>query len=171
MIARGTWLLFALIGWMAGCHSQPVCSLAGTWTVERLGCTGHPDRRPGPVDATYTFKGDRGHTRWSLPGCTVEADFEVTMAGAEIRVREVRHTCTASEVAEGETKIPCCESKDVDLHLSYLCQSSVEGLDWTASLRESGPVGPWAGRGPWRGCPDGSLGMMRLKPTHAGPTR
>ena len=33
----------------------------------------------------------------------------------------------------------------------------------------SGPTGPWAGRGPWRGCPSGSLGMMQLKPVPLAP--
>ena len=171
MNARLTWPLLTLVISMTGCQSKPGCALDGTWTVERLGCTGHPDGPAGSVDATYTFDGSRGLTRWSLPGCTVEAEFEVVIDGADVSVRETRHTCTASDVPEGQTKTPCCESRDVDLQLTYVCQSSSEGLDWMADLQEGGDVGPWAGRGPWRGCPAGSLGMMRLKLTNAGANR
>ena len=138
------------------------CNIEGTWRVERLGCTGHPNARPAHVDATYTFNGERGTTRWELPGCTVEAEFDISVDGTDVRVRERRHTCQATPLKEGQDPTPCCTSAEVDVDLAYRCQLGPEGVNWMATLRKEGARGPWADKGAWRGCPDGSLGMMRL---------
>lgn len=159
-----TYLLISILlfGLLAGCRSEPVCPLEGSWVVSELGCSGGSGGIPDPIDATYTFEGAQGHTRWVLPGCTVEAQFEVQTDGAEVRVRERQHTCSPSEATGGDA-FPCCESGPVDLSLSYTCRASREGLGWLAELKDEGPEGPWAGRGPWRGCRPGEVGMMKLE--------
>jgi hypothetical protein len=155
-------LLVALFATIAGCEAKSSCALTGTWEVERLGCTDHPDKRRIDVNATYTFEGTGGTTRWVLPGCTVEAEFDLVRDGTEMKIHERQHTCEVTEVAEGVERTPCCTSSAVDVALSYRCQAGSAGVDWMATLREAGEIGPWADRGPWRGCPTGSLGMMRL---------
>ncbi len=157
--------LWVVICALTGCRDAPVCPLEGTWEVTALGCSGGAGGLRGAIDATYTFDGTHGHTRWALPGCTVEAHFDVDNEGTDVRVRERRHNCSASEVPDGQVATPCCESRDVDVALTYTCRASPNGLDWTASLAptgDSGP-GPWAGRGPWRGCRAGDVGRMRLE--------
>ena len=154
--------LTLLCGLLLGCRDAPVCPLEGTWAVSELGCSGGSGGLSGPLDATYTFNGAQGHTRWVLPGCTVEASFEVQTDGAEVRVRERLYTCSPSEATGGEA-VPCCESGPVDVPLTYTCRASQAGMSWMAELRGGGEVGPWAGRGPWRGCRPGEVGMMRLE--------
>ena len=168
--------LWVVICALTGCRDAPVCPLEGTWEVTALGCSGGAGGLRGAIDATYTFDGPRGHTRWSLPGCTVEAHFDVEPEGVEVHIRERRHVCSTSEVLEGQQATPCCISGDVDVALSYTCRVSSVGMDWMATLRPSRPTkgaddgsrpandpGPWAGRGPWRGCRPGDVGMMRLE--------
>ena len=162
VLTRRLSLLIALCTSLAGCEAKSPCALTGTWEVERLGCTGHPNARPAHVEATYTFEGTGGTTRWVLPGCTVEAEFERTLDGTQVKLHERRHTCEATEVAEGVEPTPCCTSAAVDVTLSYRCQAGSAGVDWLATLKDDGDEGPWADRGAWRGCPTGSLGMMRL---------
>ena len=162
MFIRRLTLLIALFAGLAGCEAKSPCALTGTWEVERLGCTNHPEERPAYVKATYTFEGNGGTTRWVRPGCTIEADFDLEVDGTLMKLRERRHTCEVTEVAEGIDKTPCCTSSAVDMKLSYRCQAGSEGGDWMATLEASGDEGPWADRGAWRGCPSGSLGMMRL---------
>ena len=152
----------ALVLCLVACEKRTACDLRGTWEVERIGCTGHPDDRPAHVKASYTFKEGGGTTRWELPGCTVEAKFKLDTDGSEIRIKEVEHLCEAQELKPGQEAVPCCTSSKADLSLAYRCQIGPEGVDWMATLKKEGPLGPWAGRGAWRGCPDGSVGMMRL---------
>ncbi len=152
-------LMFALVA----CEKRTPCDLRGTWEVERLGCTGHPDERPAHVEASYLFEQGTGTTRWELPGCTVEAKFTFQTENTEFHIQEVEHICEATPLKEGEEATPCCTSAKTDLKLSYRCQLGPEGVDWMATLAKDGPVGPWAGRGAWRGCPEGSVGMMRLR--------
>lgn len=154
--------LILLVALVSGCPDTPVCPLEGSWSVEELGCKGGSRGPQEPLDATYTFDGAQGHTRWVLPGCTVEAQFELQTDGAEIRVRETQHTCSVTDAPTGNST-PCCESGPVDLSLTYTCRASQRDMSWMANLQRDGDEGPWAGRGPWRGCHPGDVGMMRLK--------
>jgi hypothetical protein len=162
MFTRRLSLLLVLFGCFAGCQERPPCALSGTWQVEHLGCTDHPNDRPAYVNATYTFNGDHGTTRWVLPGCTVEAAFDLSIDGPRVKLHERQHTCEATPVTSGTEPTPCCTSAPVDIDLSYRCQAGSAGVDWMVTLSDQGDVGPWAGRGAWRGCSAGSLGMMRL---------
>ena len=48
--------------------------------------------------------------------------------------------------------------------LTYTCYSAPGRRDWIAKLSPEGDdTGPWADRGPWRGCRPGDVGMMRLE--------
>jgi len=166
--------LFAMVVPLVGCNATPICPLEGTWAVSSLGCSGGSGGLPGPIDATYTFTETGGHTTWRLQGCTVEAHFEVEATGAEVRVRERRHVCRTEDGAGGTAAIPCCESGAVDVALTYTCRKGGRGvMDWFTALAEDGPerstTGPWAGRGPWRGCRPGEVGMMRLERQAPGP--
>ena len=162
VFARRLSLFILLAASLTGCEAKSPCALTGTWEVERLACTGHPEARPDHVKASYTFDGAGGTTRWELPGCTVEAQFDLTLDGTQVTLRERQHTCEATAVADGEEATPCCTSSAVDMTLNYRCQPGSEGVDWIATLTTDGETGPWANRGAWRGCPTGSLGMMRL---------
>ena len=160
-----------LLSGLVACEKRMSCDLKGTWRVERLGCTEHPDARPAPVQATYTFDGSGGTTRWELPGCTVEADFEMEVDGTELLVRERAHRCEPTPPKAGESPTPCCSSSKVDVILAYRCQLGPDGADWMATLKSGGETGPWADRGAWRGCREGSLGMMRLVPVKSPPSK
>ena len=83
---------------------------------------------------------------------------------ARMHVREQGHTCTTTAVAEGASETPCCESAEVNIPLTYTCYSAPGRRDWIAKLSPEGEdTGPWADRGPWRGCRPGDVGMMRLE--------
>ena len=154
---------------LAGCSAKSPCALEGTWAVSGLSCADGAGGIPGPIDATYTFTGDGGRTTWRLPGCRVEAHFDAEATGERVRLRERRHLCDATAPGQGQAAFPCCEPGPVDLALSYTCSVEGEEMLWQTELSGQGqPTGPWAQRGPWRGCRAGDVGTMRLR---RGPSR
>ena len=162
-LLRRTLMLIALTQ-LGACSTTPLCPMEGQWAVTELGCSKGAGRLDKGLEATYTITGDQGVTRWTMPGCTVEAQFTLESDGARMHVREQGHTCTTTAVAEGASETPCCESAEVNIPLTYTCYSAPGRRDWIAKLSPEGEdTGPWADRGPWRGCRPGDVGMMRLE--------
>ena len=161
--------LAILLVLLAGCRAAPTCEVAGrAWRVLAVGCEGVAGdllQRGGVAEARYDLTGDPGRSRWALPGCELDVELTASERGDRVALHETRHACRST--GAGEAGLPCCESGAADLRLEFACSAAGPSgaRTLTAALAAEGaPVGPWAGRGPWRGCAAGALATLTLLP-------